>query len=130
MELNSQEIEVKDMEIAKLFDRNELRRLEKAAREKDRTKLIEWGKAFEQRIIDLYEKEYIDILQHSINNYMLVMIFSLHFNEKTKFGKKRIDDFMEDFMEVVNGFTRGEFNPQEYEEMLNKDKIYLKKIEE
>ena len=130
MELNSQEIEVKDMEIAKLFDRNELRRLEKAAREKDRTKLIEWGKAFEQRIIDLYEKEYIDILQNSINTYMLVMIFSLHFNEKTKFGKKRIDDFMEDFMEVVNGFTRGEFNPQEYEEMLNKDKIYLKKIEE
>ncbi|MBR3002883.1 MAG: hypothetical protein IKF38_04925 [Clostridia bacterium] len=130
MELNSQEIEVKDMEIAKLFDRNELRRLEKAAREKDRTKLIEWGKAFEQRVIDLYEKEYIDILQHSINNFIIVMIFSLHFNEKTKFGKKRIDDFMEDFIEVVNGFTRGEFNPQEYEEMLNKDKIYLKKIEE
>ena len=130
MELNSQEIEVKDMEIAKLFDRNELRRLEKAAREKDRTKLIEWGKAFEQRVIDLYEKEYIDILQHSINNFIIVMIFSLHFNEKTKFGKKRIDDFMEDFIEVVNGFTRGEFNPQEYEEMLNKDKISLKKIEE
>jgi hypothetical protein len=130
MELNSQEIEVKDMGIAKLFDRNELRRLEKAAREKDKTKLIDWGKAFEKRIVELYEKEYINILQHSINNYMLVMIFSLHFNEKTKFGKKRIDDFMEDFIEVVNGFTRGEFNPQEYEEMLNKDKIYLKKIEE
>ena len=92
MELNSQEIEVKDMEIARLFDRNELRRLEKASREKNKEKLIEWGKAFESRIIELYEKEYIKILQDSINNYMLIMIFSLHFNEKTRFGKKRIDD--------------------------------------
>ena len=41
MELNSQEIEVKDMEIARLFDRNELRRLEKASREKNKEKLIE-----------------------------------------------------------------------------------------
>lgn len=130
MELNSQEIEVKDMEIARLFDRNELRRLEKASREKNKNKLIEWGTAFEKRIIELYEKEYIKILQDSINNYMLIMIFSLHFNEKTKFGKKRIDDFMEDFVEVSKGFSRGEFSPQEYEEMLNKDGIKLKVIRE
>lgn len=128
MELNSQEIEVRDMEIAKLFDKNELRRLEKAARDKNKNKLIEWGTAFEKRVIELYEKEYIKILQDSINNYMLIMIFSLHFNEKTKFGKKRIDDFMEDFVEVAKGFSKGEFNVQEYEEMLNKDGIYFKSI--
>lgn len=128
MEINSQEIEVRDMEIARLFDRNELRRLEKAARDKNKNKLIEWGTAFEKRIIELYEKEYIKILQDSINNYMLTMIFSLHFNEKTKFGKKRIDDFMEDFVEVVKGFSNEEFKVQEYEEMLNKDGIYFKSI--
>lgn len=128
MELNSQEIEVRDMEIAKLFDKNELRRLEKAAKDKNKNKLIEWGTAFEKRVIELYEKEYIKILQDSINNYMLIMIFSLHFNEKTKFGKKRIDDFMEDFVEVAKGFSNEEFKVQEYEEMLNKDGIYLKSI--
>lgn len=128
MEINSQEIEVRDMEIAKLFDKNELRRLEKAAKDKNKNKLIEWGTAFEKRLIELYEKEYIKILQDSINNYMLIMIFSLHFNEKTKFGKKRIDDFMEDFVEVVKGFSNEEFKVQEYEEMLNKDGIYLKSI--
>lgn len=128
MEINSQEIEVRDMEIAKLFDKNELRRLEKAAKDKNKNKLIEWGKAFEKRVIELYEKEYIKILQDSINNYMLIMIFSLHFNEKTKFGKKRIDDFMEDFVEVVKGFSNEEFKVQEYEEMLNKDGIYFKSI--
>lgn len=128
MELNNQEIEVKDMEIAKLFDRNELRRLEKAAKDKNKEKLIEWGKTFEKRIIELYEKEYINILQDTINNYMLIMIFSLHFNEKTRFGKKRIDDFMEDFLEVSKGFSRGEFSPQEYEKMLNKDGIKIKVI--
>ena len=128
MELNSQEIEVRDMEIAKLFDRNELRRLEKASRDKNKNKLIEWGTAFEKRVIELYEKEYIKILKDSINNYMLIMIFSLHFNEKTKFGKKRIDDFMEDFVEVAKGFSKGEFNVQEYEKMLNEDGIYFKSI--
>ena len=130
MELNTQELELRDMEIAKLFDKNELRRLEKAAREKDKNKLIEWGTIFEKRIVDLYEKEYINILQDSINNFMIAMIFVLHFNEKTKFGVKRIDDFMDDFIEVVKGFSRGEFNPQEYEDMLNEDKIILKRIKE
>jgi hypothetical protein len=130
MELNTQELELRDMEIAKLFDKNELRRLEKAAREKDKNKLIEWGTIFEKRIVDLYEKEYINILQDSINNFMIAMIFVLHFNERTKFGVKRIDDFMDDFIEVVKGFSRGEFNPQEYEDMLNEDKIILKRIKE
>ena len=130
MELNTQKLEVRDFEIAKLFDKNELRRLEKAAREKDKNKLIEWGTIFEKRIVDLYEKEYINILQDSINNFMIAMIFVLHFNERTKFGVKRIDDFMDDFIEVVKGFSRGEFNPQEYEDMLNEDKIILKRIKE
>ena len=130
MELNTQELELRDFEIAKLFDKNELRRLEKAAREKDKTKLVEWGTLFEKRIIELYEQEYIKILQEGINNYMLVMIYSLHFNEKTRFGKKRIDDFMEDFMATVNGFTTGEFKPEEYEDMLKEDNIVLKRIKE
>jgi hypothetical protein len=130
MELNTQELELRDFEIAKLFDKNELRRLEKAAREKDKHKLVEWGTSFEKRIIELYEQEYIKILQEGINNYMLVMIYSLHFNERTKFGKKRIDDFMEDFMATINGFTTGEFKPEEYEELLRKDNIKLKIIKE
>lgn len=130
MELNMKELELRDMEIAKLFDKNELRRLEKAAREKDKSKLVDWGKAFEKRLIELYEKEYIEILGQSINNFMITMVFSLHFNEKTKFGKKRIDDFMEDFIEVINGFTSGEFKPEEYEEMLKEDNIFLKRIKE
>ena len=130
MEINSQEIELRDMEIAKLFDKNELRRLEKAAREKDKNKLIEWGTIFEKRIVDLYEKEYINIIQETVNNFMLIMIYSLHFNEKTKFGRKRIDDFMDDFMATVKGFSTGEFSPQEYEDMLENDGIHLKRIKE
>ena len=130
MELNTQELELRDMEIAKLFDKNELRRLEKAAREKDKNKLIEWGTIFEKRIVDLYEKEYINIIQETVNNFMLIMIYSLHFNEKTKFGRKRIDDFMDDFMATVKGFSTGEFSPQEYEDMLENDGIHLKRIKE
>ena len=79
---------------------------------------------------DLYEKEYINIIQETVNNFMLIMIYSLHFNEKTKFGRKRIDDFMDDFMATVKGFSTGEFSPQEYEDMLENDGIHLKRIKE
>jgi hypothetical protein len=129
MELKTLEVEVRDMVIKELFDRNELRRLEKAAKDKNKEKMVDWGKAFEKRIVDLYEKEYIDIVQHTINNFILVIIFTLHFNEKLKFGKKRIDDFMNDLVATVNCFTNGEYSVQEYEDMLNKDGIHFKKME-
>ena len=40
------------------MDKNEVRRLEKAARDKNREKLFEWGNQFENQLRTELEKEY------------------------------------------------------------------------
>ena len=113
--------------IDKLFNRNELRRLEKAAKEKDKMTLAEWAMRFEEQVSQevhrYYEKKYKEILDNSISNWLLAITYTLHFNEKTKFGIKRLNDVMSDLMAVTDGFRTGEYSPEEYVEELKKDGI-------
>ena len=116
--------------IKRLFDRNELRRLEKASKEKDKRKLIEWGLQFEDTIRQEYEKNFEETVQkellQSIDNFIIAIIYTLHFNEKCKFGGKRIDDFMEDLLSTVDNFNDESYSPEEYKEILKKDGIEVK----
>ena len=129
------------MELETLFSKEELRRLEKAARDKDKAKLKEWAiqfenqlrnsyeeniKRFENKIIQHHEKEYERILAESVDNFIVAIIYTLHFNEKCKFGNNRIVDFMDDLLAVVDGFKTGEYTPEEYKEILKRQKIYFK----
>ena len=77
----------------KLLDRNELRRLQKAARDKDIRKLAEWGYQFEDTIRKEYEKDFDETVEkellQSIDYFITAIIYTLHFNEKCKFrGQK------------------------------------------
>ncbi len=112
--------------IGELFDRNELRRLEKAAKDKNKRKLAEWAGQFEQQVINLYEKEYKEILAKSIDSLFIAIVYTLHFNEKCKFGDKRVEDFMKDFIATVQGFENGQYSPKEYQEILKAEKVYYK----
>lgn len=129
------------MELEVLFSKDELRRLEKAARDKNKGKLKEWAiqfenqlresyedrcKKIEEKIIQYHEKEYERILAESVDNFIIAIIYTLHFNEKCKFGNNRIVDFMDDLLAVVDGFKNGEYTPEEYKEILKKQKIYFK----
>ena len=71
------------------MDRAEIRRLQKAARDKDLRKLAEWGTQFEESIRQEYKREFDKRLEKelnlSIDNFILAIVFTLHFNEKTKF---------------------------------------------
>ena len=73
----------------KLLDRNELRRLTKAARDKDIRKLADWGSQFEDTIRQEYEKMFEDRVEEdllsSIDHFIIAIIYTLHFNEKCKF---------------------------------------------
>ena len=122
-----QELEnsIPKMNIETLFNKAELRRLEKAARDKNKMKLAEWAGQFEMQMSNFYEKEYQKILAESIDNFLIAITYTLHFNEKCKFGNERIADFMDDLMEVVDGFKTGEFSSEEYKEELKKQKIYF-----
>lgn len=108
-----------------LINRDELRRLEKAARDKDKRKLVDWSVQFEEQLRQEYNREYQRELSDSIDVFILTIIYTLHFNEKTKFGNKRIKDFTDDLFETVDMFRRGEAVPDDYRKQLAEDKIYV-----
>lgn len=97
-----------------LLTRNELRRLEKAAREKNKKYLMEWAMAYEDMIRIEYEKAYDDEIQNAINNFLVAIVYTLHFNEKTHFGSKKLLDFMDDLMVTIDMYRTGESKPDEY----------------
>lgn len=110
----------------KLFDRNELKRLEKSVKDKNKMKIYEWANQFEAQIREQYEKEFKNELADSIDNFLIAIIYTLHFNEKCRFGNDRISDFMEDLMSTVECFKNGDYSPKEYKDILAKRKIYFK----
>ena len=112
--------------LCSLLSREELRRLEKAARDKNKKKLAEWAKQFEDQIMFQYELRFKDELCEFIDILILTVVYTLHFNESTKFGGKRIDGFMNDLLETIDMFRRNEANPEDYREALKKDKIIVK----
>lgn len=108
---------------SKLINRDELRRLEKAAREKDKKHLVAWAEQFEDQIRREYEKSFEDELDNSVENFLVAIVYTLHFSELTQFGKKRINEFCRDMMSTVDMFTSKEYTPAEYKEILEKEGI-------
>jgi hypothetical protein len=77
-----------------------------------------------------YKKFYQKNLNESIDNFILTIVYTLHFHEKTKFGNARIKEFMSDLLETVDMFRREEANPEDYRKQLKEDGIIVKGVEE
>ena len=107
-----------------ILNRNELRRLEKAAREKDKRHLVDWAKQYDNQIRLEYEKAYHEEIDHSINVFLTAVAYTAHFSEETKLGKKKLPEFMEDLFISIDMFRTGEYKPEEYKEELEKNGIY------
>ena len=120
------------------MDKNELKRLEraddKAHKKRSREPLYEWGiqleRQLEDKIRNHYDKKFKEQLGQSIDWYIIAIAYTLHFNEKCKFGPKRIQDVLEDLTATVDMFSRGEYSPQEYKEILKNEGIILNNISE
>ena len=110
--------------------KEEIRRLEKAARDKDRRKLWEWAIQFENQIKQEYEKNYEEDLGTSIDIMCLALAYTLSFNERTKFGVDRLTDFLDDFFVTVDMFSSGEYSPEDYAKQLEKKGIYFENIKD
>lgn len=114
----------------KTVDMNEIRRLQKAAREGDKKHLVEWFMQFEDQVRMEYERAFQSEVGDAITNFCIAIAYTLHFNEKTKFGNKRIKDFMNDLFVTVEFFKLGEYSPEEYKAELEKEGIDLFKERE
>lgn len=109
-----------------LLNRNEIRRLEKAAREKDKKHLLEWARRFEDSIRRIFEKEYQDEIQTGIDNFMIAVAYTLYFSEETVIkDKKDVGEFMSDLFSTLDLYRTGEYNPQEYKDILNKVGVFF-----
>ena len=105
--------------------RDELRRLQKAARDNDRKKLLEWGNQFEDQIRQEYENAFKKEVADAVDNFFVAIVYTLHFNEHTKFGPKRLNSFVDDLFVTIDLFRTKEYNPEEYKEQLRKDGIHI-----
>lgn len=112
-----------------LINRNEIRRLEKAAREKDKKHLAEWASNLEIQMLrdvtkDL-ENKYQEDIQSAWENLILATAYTLHFSEETKLDADTLPSFMEDLLVTVDMYRTGEYSPKEYEEELDKCGVKL-----
>lgn len=116
-----------------LVGREELRRLEKAAREKDKKKLIEWLTQFENQVNNnlriIYETMYQDEVQNSVQNALTAIVYSLYYSEETYIDKDNLADFMSDLFITLDMFRTGEYTPKDYEEELAKENIFVDKYD-
>lgn len=118
---------MEENEYIKIFDTNELNRLQRCAKNKDKKEIIKWGQEFEDRLnkkyYEIYKKQYMIWLKETFKDLDVALMYTLHFNESTKFGKKRLKSVMNDLVVTMQGFHKKEFNRKEYNKMLKDDGI-------
>lgn len=113
----------------KMFDTNELNRLQRCAKNKDKKEIEKWGKDFEDRLnkkyYELYKKQYMIWLEETFNDLDIALMYTLHFSESCKFGNKRLKSVMDDIAVTMKGFYKKEFSREEYKKMLKEDGIKI-----
>ena len=122
----------------KNVNRDEIRRLQKAARDGNKQHLIDWFIQFENQVKDYYDRElrkryeviYKEELNDSISNFIVAIVYTLHFNDKLKFGNKRIKEFIDDLFVTVEMFKLKQYTPEEYKQILEKEGINIFKPKE
>lgn len=122
---------MKDQIISSMFDTNELNRLQRCAKNKDKKEIIKWAKDFERRLSELYHKRYkeyyIKEYEERLKDIDTALLYLLHFGESTKFGNKRLKETMNDLAITLKDLHDGQFNRGDYREMLIKDGIKIEK---
>ena len=93
-------------------------------------KRFDTPKKQEQLAKDMYEQARMECeesykrqTEKNIDTMLLALKYTLHFSELTKFGNKRLNEFMDDLMAVFEGFSTGEYNKDEYRKALLEDGI-------
>lgn len=122
---------MKDQIIDTMLDTNELNRLQRCAKNKDKKEILKWAQDFERRLAELYRKRYkdyyLDEYAERLKDVDTALMYTLHFGEATRFGNKRLKGVMDDLSVTIKGFYDGEYNRKEYREMLINDGIKIEK---
>ncbi len=120
---------MKDLVINKMLDTNELNRLQRCAKNKDKKEIIKWAQDFEARLAELYHKRYkeyyLEEYEERLKDIDTALLYALHFNEETNFDDKALKSIMDDLAVTIKGFYVGEFTREDYRQMLKDDGINI-----
>lgn len=128
----------KDLIIDTMLNTNELNRLQRCAKNKDKKEIIKWAEDFETRLSDKYRKLYKEYYNEVYKEYYMeqykkrymevniALLYTLHFGESTKFGNKRLENILKDFTETMREFYDNSFTVEDYTRMLIDDGIKIK----
>ena len=117
------------------MNKDEFNRLDRAKQKSDKKKsqqpLYDWAIQLEQQLSDktkkFYEERYEEHMKLSIEWYLIALMYVLHFNSKTKFGVKRLQDVMDDIQATTELFGTREYSAEDYIQQLKDDGIELSK---
>lgn len=111
------------------MNRYELRRLEKAAKEKDKKHLQEWADQFENQLSLFYEtkceKIYQEQRKSDIDVMFTTLMYVFHFSEEINVDNDKISGFMADLMATFDCFSTGEYKPEEFKDILAEDGLII-----
>ena len=120
---------MKDLVINKMFDINELNRLQRCAKNKDKKEIIKWAQDFEARLSELYHKRYkeyyLEEYKERLKNIDTALLYTLHFGEATNFDDEKLKSTMDDLAATIKSFYAGEFSREDYRQMLKDDGINI-----
>ena len=92
-------------------------------------KLEQYAKTFDTQIRkeydQVYKEKYQRDLEQSIDNFIIAIVYTLHFNEDTKMENEQLEGFMEDLLVTIDMFRTKEYNPDDYVKALQEDNIKI-----
>lgn len=125
-----------------LINREEIRRLQKAARDNNKHKLYEWLERYTDAVDNCfrqdYENQYKDEVQNSIDNMLIAILYTLYYSEENYINKDNIHKFMSDLFSTFDMYRTGQYKPEEFKQNLESlgikmeyhdlDKVYKKYV--
>lgn len=117
------------MEDLPIITRYDIRRLEKAAREKDKKHLNDFLKQFENQTADTYRKaydsQYTKTTEDFADVFTTIMVYNLFFSDETLIDKSNIHRFIDDMNATFILLGKGELSEKEIKESLQNEGIAI-----
>ena len=99
-------------------NRDDIRRLEKAAKDKDKRKLMDWASAFEfaisSEIYREYDKAFRDQLANSLDLFILTFMYTLATDGNVTIKKNKAEYLLDTLMKNFDKFRTEEYKPEDY----------------
>ena len=115
------------------MNRDDLRLFEQAAKSKDKTKLKAMIQNYESSVYNTVRKEfniiYKDEIDCSVQNFLIALAYTLHYNEDINLKNDELSSFMEDLFVTVDYFRTGEYKPEDYLKQLEDDGVKFQKYD-